>query len=227
MSDNTTPHRAAAYDREVRTVIPYYDLFHRETIDLVLTNHPKAESWLDTGCGTGELIRRAYSHFPMTDFTLADPSPDMISQARAKLAHIPRSQLHFITGRTTPDLTMEKECFDIVSAIQSHHYLRREDKARAAQICHKLLKPNGIYIYFEHIEPDTVAGEQMGLARWRRYLEDHGHSEAEIRRHGRRRNTSYFPMTRDEHLFMLRNEGFRIVELFWYSYMQAGFYAVK
>jgi tRNA (cmo5U34)-methyltransferase len=37
----------------------------------------------------------------------------------------------------------------------------------------------------------------------------------------------YFPITVEEHLDLLRNCGFGAVEMFWYSYMQAGFYCIK
>lgn len=37
----------------------------------------------------------------------------------------------------------------------------------------------------------------------------------------------YFPITIGEHLNLLKRVGFRVAELFWLSYMQAGFYAIK
>jgi len=40
-------------------------------------------------------------------------------------------------------------------------------------------------------------------------------------------DVEYFPINIEEHLKLLRKTGFRIVELFWYSYMQAGFYGIK
>jgi tRNA (cmo5U34)-methyltransferase len=40
-------------------------------------------------------------------------------------------------------------------------------------------------------------------------------------------DTAYFPITVDEHLQLLKACGFETAELFWYSYMQAGFYGIK
>ncbi len=34
-SDNTTPYKACEYDRNVRQTIPFYELIHAETIDLI------------------------------------------------------------------------------------------------------------------------------------------------------------------------------------------------
>ncbi len=45
--------------------------------------------------------------------------------------------------------------------------------------------------------------------------------------HAKRFGKEYFPITLDEHYELLRRTGFRNVSLFWLSYMQAGFYAIK
>lgn len=37
----------------------------------------------------------------------------------------------------------------------------------------------------------------------------------------------YFPIKISEHLKLLDSVGFRIVEIFWLSYMQAGFFCIK
>ena len=45
--------------------------------------------------------------------------------------------------------------------------------------------------------------------------------------HLARFGVDYFPLTIEEHLQMLTDCGFRVVELLWYSVTQAGFYGVK
>jgi tRNA (cmo5U34)-methyltransferase len=50
-------------------------------------------------------------------------------------------------------------------------------------------------------------------------------SEAE--KNADRFGKEYFSVTIVEHLELLRGAGFYTVEIFWVSYMQAGFYAVK
>jgi tRNA (cmo5U34)-methyltransferase len=48
-----------------------------------------------------------------------------------------------------------------------------------------------------------------------------------VRSHSARYNTEYFPITIKEHLELLDKTGFAACELFWHSYMQSGFYAIK
>jgi tRNA (cmo5U34)-methyltransferase len=94
-------------------------------------------------------------------------------------------------------------------------------------VCHRLLKDGGIYITFENIRPLTKEGVMIG----KRYLHDfqlaHGRTEEEIKEYLERFDTEYSPITVEEHLKLLRETGFKTVELFWYSYMQAGFYCIK
>jgi len=45
--------------------------------------------------------------------------------------------------------------------------------------------------------------------------------------HIKRFGVEYFPVSIEEHLSLLRETGFKSVELLWFSYLQAGFYAIK
>ncbi len=56
---------------------------------------------------------------------------------------------------------------------------------------------------------------------------EQGRSTSEVESHRKRFNIRYFPITIEEHLDQLRNTGFQVAEIFWLSYMQAGFFAVK
>jgi len=71
-SNNSTPHLAAKYDLEVLRTIPYYALFHEETINLIRAMQIKPSNWLDTGCGTGTFAEKALAAFPNTVFVLSD-----------------------------------------------------------------------------------------------------------------------------------------------------------
>lgn len=79
--NNTTSHSAAEFDEKIIASIPFYDLFHRQSIDLVRSIDKSPRKWLDTGCGTGNLYLCAKKCFPNTEFTLADPSEEMLAVA--------------------------------------------------------------------------------------------------------------------------------------------------
>lgn len=105
--DNTTPHSTSEYDEKVRKTIPFYECFHAETIDLVKTLKPDVRGWLDTGCGIGGLILKAFQDFPETSFILSDPSEDMLEQAKHCLTCLPQSCLRFLKPVGTENLSLD------------------------------------------------------------------------------------------------------------------------
>ncbi len=227
-SDNVTPHKSSEYDEDIRKTIPFYDHFLEETVDLVRMVKPGAEIWLDTGCGTGTLVTKAYPHFPHTQFVLSDPSENMLNQARQSLSAIPQSRLQFLDPVGTENLPVnDMRQPQVITAIQSHHYLDTNARRTATQTCYDLLARDGIYITFENICPESKQGIDIGLNRWAQYQLSKGKDEEVIKEHRKRFNTAYFPITIAQHLELLKNCGFTTCEMLWYSYLQAGFYAIK
>ena len=60
------------YENVVRQMMPFYDVFQAEAVDVVKTVKPDVKQWLDTGCGTGNLVELALKAFPDTCFILAE-----------------------------------------------------------------------------------------------------------------------------------------------------------
>ncbi len=223
-SDNSTPHAAAAYDSQVHKTIPYYDNFHSETLNLLLAMHAAPKFWLDTGCGTGTLVQKALKVFPSTRFVLVDPSPQMMSIAKQKLSG---ANVEFLQASTTENLPKQPQQFDAITAIQSHHYSPPPERQRATEVCFNLLAPKGVYITFENIHPFTERGTEIAKENWKQRQIASGRDPAAVEAHLKRFGADYYPITVEEHLSLLRKTGFRVVELFWYSVMQAGFYGIK
>lgn len=226
--DNATPYLSADYDLQVRNTIPYYDSFHQETINLVRAAHPNPATWLDTGCGTGTLASIALNAFPEARFMLADPSAEMLNQARKKLAGYSSERVAFLDPAPTQEITLSRsETPDVITAIQSHHYLSEAGRVKACTRCYDLLSPGGIYITFENIRPLTQRGTEIGKELWKNFQLSQGKAPEEVNSHIERFGREFFPITAEEHLSLLRSCGFEVVEMLWYSYMQAGFYGIK
>ena len=227
MNDNKSAHMANEYDEKIRETIPYYDAFHLETIDLVKSINAIPEKWLDTGCGTGNFISSAAKAFKGTKFVLADPSKDMLDIARQKISGAGCTELELLYPVPSGGIELPEEEFEVITAIQCHHYLDVEGRKEAIQNCFRMLKCNGVFITFENIRPLSQVGTLIGLDRWKQFQTSKGKSDEEAEKHIGRFDKEYFPITIEEHLELLKEVGFSFVEVFWYSYMQAGFYAIK
>ncbi len=228
MSDNLSPYSSSQYEEGMLKTMPYYESIYFETISLIRYLRPNVYKWLDTGCGTGSLISRAYPVFEGTKYFLADPSEEMLNKAQQALSKIPTSQLEILGSIGTENLP--DHCANspqVITAILAHHYFARKEREIATKRCFHLLEKDGLYITFENIYPSSEEAKEIGLGRWKQFQMSKGKSEEEANRHISRYNKSFFPVTVDEHLKILKDAGFRIAELFWYSNMQAGFYAIK
>ena len=224
MKDNTTAHPAAEYDRNIRKSIPYYDQFHEETINIVSSYLDAPTIWIDVGCGTGTLVEKAHEVFRTTKFVVADPSAAMLDLAKDKLSA--KDRVEVLKPTTAEQLDLDEQV-DVISAIQSLHYLDPNGRRQAVRNCHHLLRPGGMFITFENIRPLTDKGIDIGKRSWQDYEVRAGKSIEEARKHVDRLGVEFFPITIEEHLRLLREANFSVVELLWYSYVQAGFYCIK
>jgi tRNA (cmo5U34)-methyltransferase len=228
MSDNLSPYSAAEYDEGLRKTVPYYQNIYAETVDLVKHAQPGVRNWLDTGCGTGNLVKLAFQSFRGVRYLIADPSPQMIMQSRLNLGGIPQNQLLVVGAQGTESLDLTGfPCPQVITATLSHHYFDKAQRIQATQNCHDMLDEGGIYITVENILPRTGQGKEIALNRWLSYQVKQGKSEEEAQQHLQRYGSAFFPITLDEHLQILKEAGFRAAELFWLSHLQAGLYAIK
>jgi len=226
--DNSTFHRTEDYDLQITDTIPYYESFHLESLKLIKTILKEPEFWLDTGCGTGTLVQKAVDEFKKTNFILVDPSVEMLKLARLKLSKFPSKRYKFLEPSETRHISLNANYkLDVITSIQAHHYMSQEERIESTELCYKLLKDNGVYITFENVRHSTVDGVGIAKKYWKNFQTSRGRDEETVDMNLKRFNVEYFPIKIDEHISLLEKTGFRVVELFWMSYMQAGFYCIK
>ena len=221
-NDNTTPMAAGVYDQEINNTIPYYSEFYDQTLDVIEQCNFEKLHWLDLGCGTGSLEKIAFERFVEPQFVLVDPSEKMLEKAKEKLEG---HSVQYICGDSV-SIDFDS-CFDVVTAIQSHHYMHEEERKKATENVYRALKKGGIYISFENVVPEDETVKSMELLRWGRYQQRHGKTPAEAKAHNARCGVNYFPLTTSEHIALLKQTGFEHIQIFWYSYMQMGIYGIK
>ncbi len=182
--DNSSSHGSEDYDQLVTKTIPYYESFHNESLKLIRTILNEPEIWLDTGCGTGNLVQKALEEFNNTFFILADPSVEMLNKARTKLVKYPHERFEFLKPAETGKIVLENDCKpNVITAIQSHHYMSVEERVKAIKIYYTLLDDNGVYITFENIRPNSPEGLEIGMDYWKNFQKSRGRDSKTVEMH--------------------------------------------
>lgn len=222
MKQNSTPFDVAEYDKQIKRTLPFYEEMFQQIVDIVRLTDLQSLRWLDVGCGTGKMAGIALGNFDIKKMVCIDVEKEMIEKA-GELCNDEKVEFLQSDIRELPYQKM----FDIVTSIQVNHYLTKDDRIVASKKCYDALKENGTYISFENFAPDSEEGTGLYLERWKQFQIVNGKTGQEAALHIERYGRDYFPVTIPESIELLRNCGFRMVEILWVSYMQVGILAKK
>lgn len=222
MNQNSTPFDVTEYDRQIKITLPFYEEMMQQIVDIVRLLDLQALQWLDVGCGTGKIAGTVLQNFNIDKMVCIDVEHEMLQKAEILCND---EKVEFLQGDIR-ELTYH-EMFDIVTAVQVNHYFREDERMAAIKKCYTALKENGIYISFENFAPDSQEGAGLYLERWKEFQIANGKTEEEADLHIKRYGQNYFPIPISESVRLLKNCGFRMVEILWVSYMQAGILAKK
>lgn len=168
------------------------------------------------------MAKTAFECFDINCFVFCDVSEGMLNIAKERYSDIGNVSEFYHTELC--DIEFNNE-FDAVTCIQVNHYLHDQERKKSIENCYNALKDGGIFITFENIAPFTTNGEKLFLRRWLDYQTASGKTQMQAEAHINRYNKSYFPITVGGQLSVLYKCGFNVAEVFWLSYMQAGFIA--
>ena len=94
------------------------------------------ESLLDVGCGTGLLLKALWDSMPETHLSGADPSAEMLEEARKRLG-----EAVFLKQSPAESLAFPDQAFDVVVSTNSFHYFRQP--LAALKEIRRVLRPSG------------------------------------------------------------------------------------
>ena len=205
----------------VKRIVGYEELMEKVTA-IVSEHDPNPHIWLDTGCGTGGLIRMNIERFPKTQFVLSDPSSDNIAIAKQ---YMNGEQRCLYVTNPTHSLNFGESTLDVVTAMFCHHYYEDiEEKRKAIGNCFRMLKKGGIFVTSEHVRHDD---QQKADDEWISFMKGAGLPEEFAAEMVSRRDKEYFPMTEGALIELLKECGFSEVEVFWSTCSDIGIVAYK
>ena len=134
--------RADPVLEEYSRLAPHYDsrwsFYIRSSVEHTMARLPlrPGDRLLDVGCGTAQLLGAVRDRMPSVELVGVDPSAEMLSVARSRLARTRR----LVAGRAE-SLPFPDGTFDWVVSTSVFHYLRQPQRALAE--FQRLLKPSG------------------------------------------------------------------------------------
>jgi tRNA (cmo5U34)-methyltransferase len=137
---------SAGYTEKIRQLVPRYDEMVETIVDLLQLAGPDAV--LDLGAGIGNVSQLVLEALPQARVTALDVSPEMIEQARERLA--PYGKRVDVVQGDDADLPAER-AFDAVFSNLVLHNLASDSKRGTLGTVRRWLVPEGIFLWGDMI----------------------------------------------------------------------------
>ena len=202
---------ADGYDVQIRRFIPHYDDMIETGVELLAALAPADGHVLDLGGGTGALSSAVLDGLPRVRVTVLDVDPDMLGEARRRLAPF-AERVAFQEGSFLDPLPSADA---VVASLALHHVHDLRAKTSLYRAIHDTLSPGGVLLNLDAAVTEDSRLNGLVFDRMAVRMGDQGISDAEARGHfaAWAEEDRYFPL--DAELGALRGAGFDEVECFW------------
>jgi tRNA (cmo5U34)-methyltransferase len=211
---------AAVYDAFRSRLIPCYQQFYGSAVELLPFPASAEPRILDLGAGTGLMSAWVLERYPNARLTLLDLSPEMLEQARQRLAGA-RHAPEFRKGDYS-EASLGGPFEAVVSALSIHH-LDDARKQRLFAAIHRALLPGGVFVNAEQVAGPTESMERFYVERWLSAARAAGLEEKEVDA-AKQRMALDKHVTAELQMGWLKDAGFEEVDL-WFKYGRMAVYS--
>jgi SAM-dependent methyltransferase len=201
---------AGGYDRERRMLIPCFDGFYGNAIEVIRDwGAPEHARIVDLGAGTGLFSAMVAEELPDASFRLLDLSPDMLAQATARFEETANCPIQTrVFDLATDDL---EGPWDLVISALAIHHLGDEDKKALFRRIHDALAPGGLFVNAEQVLGPTPEIDERYVRRWHEAIRSAGASDESVARAEARMSFDQSSSVEDQ-LNWMRQAGFNDVD---------------
>lgn len=244
IKDNVIPEGKWEFDEKVTDCfedmlsrsIPQYDLMRESTANLVydVIKNPKCKkdtfNILDIGCSDGLMIQKLISKFNDEGYgyyTGIDISEPMLDKAKCRLSNnINKGNVKI----ENCDLRMDFPCghYDAITSILSIQFTPIEYRQHIIQeIYNNLSNANGCFIMVEKVLGNTDNINKLFVKNYYDMKKQNGYTEEQIERKRLSLEGVLVPVTSDWNIDLLKQAGFRQIDVFWKWMNFVGYIAFK
>ncbi len=219
---------AAVFDDMVSRSVPFYDEMQRMTVELVRDFARNDTQVCDIGCSTGTTLAMIDHATPDINATLVgiDNSRDMLKQAKDKFESLNLQHAY------------ELKCADIhkrlpisnasvVIMLLTLQFARPLYREKIVKRIHESLIKNGAFLLVEKITSEDTTFNRLFIDHYYDFKRRNGYSEMEIAKKREALENVLIPYRIEENIQLLKQAGFRHVEVFFRWYNFCGIVATK
>ena len=199
------------YDRAIRTLVPHYDEMFSTALECLGALAPSDARILDVGGGTGALSEVVLRGLPDVSVTLLDIDPQMLAQARARLA--PFEKRASLREGSFLDPLPRSDA--VIAALALHHIGDLDTKVRVYTAIHDSLPAGGLFLNLDATVSADPTLREYTFARWAAFMREHGIDEPTAYRNFAEWAVEDRYFSVHEELGALARAGFREPECFW------------
>ncbi len=219
---------SASYDAAILKGIPPYAELIGSVLGYCDMDSNRPWSILELGCGTGNLSLAIREMFPKSKLTLVDLSPEMLTQAAAKLkqAGTPEDHLTLVANGFMA-LDFQPQSFDLVISSMALHHLLDSEKPVLYQRIFNWLKPGGLFRCVDETLSLPAFAQAKNMTLWEAWARESGATTEDLQvwiDHAEQHD-HYAPLA--EHFRWLQAVGFSNVDCYWRKLMWTTFGALK
>jgi tRNA (cmo5U34)-methyltransferase len=218
---------AAVFDDMVSRSVPFYEEMQRMTCELAGFFAKPGTNLYDIGCSTATtLLAMDPVVAPDIKFYGVDNAPDMLVKARQKVdANGTKRDIEFVTADLHNGLHVENA--SVVTMLLTLQFLRPLYREKVMKSLCDGMNEQGALILIEKLTCEDTLFNRLFISNYYDFKRRNGYSETEIAQKREALENVLIPYRVEENVKLLKDVGFRTVEVFFRWYNFCGLIAVK
>lgn len=221
---------ADCFENMLQRSIPQYEVMRSAVVNLahdIITSKPKKETFqvLDLGCSDGLMLDGLVKKFNGTGYFYGvDVSEPMLEKAKSRFMNNTNVTIWNRDLRNA----FPNGHYDIVTSVLTLQFIPIEYRQEIIQtVYNNLSDANGAFIVVEKILGNTAQLNKLFVQNYYRAKELNGYSKEQIERKRLSLEGVLVPVTNDWNIELLRQAGFRQIDVFWRWMNFVGYIAIK
>ena len=218
---------ADVFDDMVSRSVPHYEEMQRMVCELARDFATPDTNLYDVGCSTATTLLMLDPILdPSVKFIGIDNAPEMLDKARQKIASKNRQRpIELLTADLHQGLYMENA--SVVTMLLTLQFIRPLYRERVMKTIHSGLNEQGCLLLIEKLTSEDTTFNRLFIQHYYDFKRRNGYSEIEIAKKREALENVLIPYRLEENLLLLKETGFRHVEVFFRWYNFCGIVAVK